>query len=99
MDAATADYPWVIVPEVTCTVWPVDTAVALIVMSVPLVPTVKPLTTVVPPLVRSSASAAVPVPVAVAESGVPARVRTPLAGVLNAPPAVPVVARQAPEPR
>jgi len=45
-------------------------------MSVPDVPTVSPETITVPALFRSSASAAVPVAEAVADSGVPEMVRT-----------------------
>jgi hypothetical protein len=52
--------------------------VELIMMSVPDVPTVKPDTIVVPALLRNSARAAVPVPLAVALNGTPERVRTPL---------------------
>jgi len=64
------------VPDVICTVCPVEIAVALIVMSVPEVPTVRPLTITVPALLRNSARAAVPVALAVAESGVPDNVNT-----------------------
>ena len=63
-------------PLVSDTVWPVDTAVALMMMSAPLVPTVRPETITVPALLRISASAAVPVPDAVAVNGVPEMVRT-----------------------
>lgn len=65
-----------IVPEVTCTVCPEVMAVEDTMMSVPEVPTVRPETITVPALLRSSASAAVPVAEAVAESGVPESVRT-----------------------
>lgn len=63
-------------PLVSDTVWPVDTAVALMMMSALLVPTVRPETITVPALLRISAKAAVPVPEAVAVNGVPEIVRT-----------------------
>lgn len=62
---------WVIVPEVTCTVWPEVIEVEEMITLVPEVPTVRPPTMTVPALFRSSASAAVPVADAVALRGVP----------------------------
>jgi hypothetical protein len=61
---------------VTVTVWPdvIDTEFRMI--SVADVPTVSPVTTTVPAWLRISASAAVPVADAVADSGVPAKVAT-----------------------
>ena len=63
------------VPLVKVTVWPdvIDTLLRMI--SVALVPTVRPETITVPALFRISARAAVPVADAVAESGTPEMVR------------------------
>lgn len=65
-------------PLESVTVWPEEIAVELIVMSEPLVPTVKSETITLPALSRNSALAAVPVPEAVAVKGVPESVNTPL---------------------
>ena len=65
-----------IVPELIVTVTPEVNVVVPTVMSVPLVPTVRPETMVLPALSRNSASAAVPEFEIVAE-GVPFRVMTP----------------------
>lgn len=59
------------VPLVTCTDCPDVIEVEEMMMSVPVVPTVRPDTMTVPALLRISARAAVPVPEAVAVSGVP----------------------------
>jgi hypothetical protein len=64
------------VPEVTCTDWPEVIEVLEMITSVPEVPTVRPDTMAVPAEFRNSAKAAVPVADAVAESGVPLRVKT-----------------------
>jgi hypothetical protein len=64
------------VPLVTCTVCPEVTDVLEMMMSVPDVPTVRPLTITVPALSLNSAFAAVPVADAVVESGTPEIVST-----------------------
>lgn len=77
-------------PELRVTVWPVEIAVALMMISAELVPTVRPETITLPELSRNSAFAAVPVPEAVAVSGVPEIVRTPLETVPGVVPSVKV---------
>jgi hypothetical protein len=76
------------VPLESVTVWPVEIAVALMMMSAALVPTVRPVTITFPELSRNSALAAVPVAEAVAVNGVPDTVKTPLLTVPGVVPSV-----------
>lgn len=81
------------VPLDNVTDWPDEIAVALIIISVPLVPTVKPETITLPALSRNSALAAVPVPLAVDVKGVPEIVNTPLDTVPGVVPSVNVTSK------
>tara|TARA_R110000868_G_scaffold115530_2_gene308435 strand:- start:753 stop:1082 length:330 start_codon:yes stop_codon:yes gene_type:complete len=78
----------VIVPAVQVTVCPDDIATEPMMTFVPDVPTVRPVTIAVPPVLRNSARAAVPVADAATDSGTPDNVRTP-------PDTVPAVADSA----